>query len=198
MAGGNPKDGRQEDDFYPSPPEVARALLQVEHFPGRVWEPCGGDGAIVDVLRQAGYKDIIASDLNPRAPGVIKRDLFTVTKPVAHSIITNPPFQLANDKDAADVIEHLLSLRPAKLALMLKSSYWHARSRLSLFDKRPPVWIYPLTWRPDFRGLGRPVMEVSWVVWHAGNVDFPRYRPLMKPLPPPKETRATPDATLAI
>lgn len=198
MAGGNPKNGRVRDDWYPTPPDVTKALLQVEEFPGRIWEPCAGDGAIVNVLRECGYKDVVASDFNPRAPGILKRDLFSVTRPVSHSILTNPPFKIDATRDAADIIKHLLSLRPRKLALMLKASYWHAMTRTPLFENNRPAWIYPLNWRPDFHGLGRPVMEVAWVVWHAGNIEYPRYKVLSKPLPPPPETHMTPAKMLAI
>ena len=198
MAGGLPVDGRQKDDFYATPADVTRALLTVEDFPGRVWEPCAGDGAIRDVLLETGYEDVVCSDINPRVPGIVKRNMFDVKKPVALSIITNPPFQIDGDRDAADIIEHLLSLRPRKLALMLKSSFWHAKSRTPLFERHLPAWVYPLNWRPDFLGLGRPTMEVSWVVWHQHNTEYPRFRVLKKPLPAPAETQATPAKELAI
>ena len=37
---------RPETDFYPTPPEATRALLDVESFYDTVWEPACGDGAI--------------------------------------------------------------------------------------------------------------------------------------------------------
>ena len=198
MAGGNPTIARSKDDFYATPHEVTQALLQTETFTGRIWEPFGGDGAIVKVLKRAGYKDVVASDINPRAEGIAKRSVFDVKTPVAHCIISNPPFQLADGKDVADVIEHLLSLRPRKLALMLKSTFWHAKGRAALFERTKPAAIYPLLWRPDFLGLGRPTMEVMWCVWKWGNAEYPIYRPLLKPAPAPRETLMTPAETRAI
>ena len=51
--------------------------------------------------------------------------------------------------------------------LLLKSQYWHAKKRKPLFEKMPPEWILPLTWRPDFlfkkRGKRGPVDDVMWV-----------------------------------
>jgi len=35
--GGSPIHERQDRDFYPSPPEVTRALLAVESFTGAIW-----------------------------------------------------------------------------------------------------------------------------------------------------------------
>ena len=198
MAGGNPTIARRAGDFYPSPPEITQALLQVETFTGRIWEPCAGDGAMLKVLKRAGYTDVIASDFNPRAEGIAKRSVFDVKTPVAHNVVTNPPFQLDDGRDAADIIEHLLSLRPRKLALVLKSSFWHAKGRAGLFERTMPAAIYPLLWRPDFLGLGRPTMEVMWTVWRFGNREYPIYRPLNKPAPAPAETLMTPAQTRAI
>jgi len=177
MAGGNPADGRQERDFYPSPPEITRAIIAAETFPGPIFEPACGDGAIAKEFEAAGYK-VIASDIHPLGYGV-KRDFFTVTRSLADtniSIVTNPPFDLA-----ARFIEHGLFLRPKKLALVLKATYFHAASRRRLFEETNPAAIYPLTWRPDFLGKGRPTMDVIWVVWRRGHTGGTLYQPLKRP-----------------
>ncbi len=54
---------RQKDDFYPTPPEATKALLEVERFDSLVWEPAAGDGAIAKVLADHGY-GVVASDLH--------------------------------------------------------------------------------------------------------------------------------------
>lgn len=183
MAGGNPAEGRQEDDFYPTPPEPTIALLNVEQFDGRIHECACGDGTMAKIIAAYGY-DVIASDLVPRGYGS-QHDFLKITKKVSHNIITNPPFDLAEK-----FIRHALEVqRPRKLALLLKSTYFHAKNRIPLFEQHPPKIIYPLTWRVDFLGKGRPTMECSWFVWHRGNTDLPTYQLLAKP---------TPDETLRI
>jgi hypothetical protein len=186
MAGGNPKKGRQADDWYATPSEVTQALLEVEKFEGVIWEPCCGDGAMGRLIEAAGYK-VVASDINPRGYGV-KRDLFSVKRQVSHSTISNPPFQLGDGRDAADIIRHLMTLNQRKIALVLKSTYFHAKVRKALFDEFRPARIYPLLWRPDFLCLGRPTMEVQWVVWYQGFSGYPQYRPLSKPASLPVAT----------
>lgn len=177
MAGGNPREGRQEDDFYPTPPEPTIALLQAERFDGIVHEGACGDGTMAKIIEAFGYK-VIASDLVNRGYGV-QRDFFSITRPVAHNIITNPPFDLADD-----FIKHSMeTLRPRKLALLLKATFFHAKKRQELFERFPPRIIMPLTWRVDFLGKGRPTMECSWFVWHRGNNEYPQYRLLAKPTP---------------
>jgi hypothetical protein len=49
-------------DNYPTPACAVRALLLSEQLPPKIWEPCCGSGAIVQVLRAAGHT-VIASDL---------------------------------------------------------------------------------------------------------------------------------------
>ena len=46
---------RDPHDFFPTPPEVTRALLAVEQFVGGIWEPACGDGAMSIILEADGY-----------------------------------------------------------------------------------------------------------------------------------------------
>lgn len=174
MAGGNSSEGRVEDDFYPTPHGVTQALLKIVSFRGVIHEPCCGDGAMTRVLEDAGHK-VVASDINPRGSGVA-RDFFTITKPVGHNIVTNPPFKIA-----VRMIEHGLTLNPQVMAMVLKSTFWHARNRRDLFERTQPAMICPLLWRPDFLGLGRPTMEVMWCIWKKGHTGPPSYHLLPKP-----------------
>jgi hypothetical protein len=183
MAGGNPASGeRQEDDFYPTPAGVTEAFCQSS--PGKeltpfVWEPFCGDWAMASVLEKHGYK-VIGSDINPRDPRGRKKDFLKTplgrARPSSFSIVSNPPFNLA-----VKAVEHAIALEPWMIAFVLKSTWWHAVGRLSLFERHPPKWIMPLTWRPDFLNKGRPTMEVSWVVWQQGYTGFTRYQPLRRP-----------------
>ncbi len=90
------------------------------------------------------------------------------------AIVTNPPYKLA-----AEFIERALSFDLPFVAILLKSTFWHAKRRQGLFERRPPTHIHPLTWRPDFMNLGAPTMETMWCAWDAGLVgDLPVYQPL--------------------
>lgn len=92
-------------------------------------------------------------------------------------IITNPPFS-----KATEFIEHALDI-DKKCAFLLKSQFWHAKSRIDLFNKLPPSYVLPLTWRPDFlfgKKSGSPTMEVIWTVWSG--TSQAKYQPLRKPI----------------
>lgn len=155
---------RQEDDFYPTPPEVFEALFR--RFPHlanqRIWDPACGDGVPARVMESHGCK-VIGTDLKDRGYGTGGVDFLSVMRPRASILITNPPY----DKDLpACFIEHAMRMHVCELWLLLKSTYWHAANRQGLYRRHRPKWKLELTWRPDFLGLNRPTMECAWFGWH--------------------------------
>lgn len=153
---------RQERDWYPTPSDVTQALVNRHSLAGRrVWEPCCGDGAMSTVLRLNGAT-VHQSDIEPQVEDAATLDFFwTMEMPGGcEAIVTNPPFVRA-----ADFIWHAMKLKPKFVAVLLKSTFWHAVRRRPLFDAHPPTHVHPLTWRPDFLGLGGPTMDVIWTVW---------------------------------
>lgn len=181
MAGGNPTQGRNKDDYYPTPEECTRALLIKEkddillHTPN-VWECACGAGEMSEVIKQFGF-NVESSDLIDRGYGT-ELDFFeySIAKTTS-AIITNPPFNLA-----PQFIRHALEvIQVPYLALLLKSTFWHAKTRYPLFAQHTPSVIYPLTWRPDFMKRGAPTMDCSWVVWDRNRGEGTNYIPIRKP-----------------
>ena len=168
---------RRDLDFYPTPPEPTHALMRFLNLKGDyfVCEPACGDGAMLEVIRK--YVPYVEGfDIQPNTYGG-KQDFLTSNKEY-DAIITNPPFNLAEQ-----FIRHALTKAPI-VAMLLKSQYWHAKTRTPLFKEHPPAWVLPLNWMPDFRAgelRGSPTMEVAWSVWIKGNTDT-RYRILEKPI----------------
>ncbi len=177
IVGGNTAYKRAASDFYPTPPDVTIALMEfLELDPGtRIWEPACGEGHMVRAMEAMGYQ-VIGTDIQ-------QGNDFLIVPPVdCEWIITNPPFS-----QSEAFIEKCIGYKKP-FAFLLKSQYWHAKRRISLFDKMPPKWILPLTWRPDFlfktRGKGSPLMDVMWVVWEPGfdaNSSSTGYVPLYRP-----------------
>ena len=175
MAGGNPRDGREDRDFYPTPIDVTLALLEAETFGPRVLEPACGDGAIARILEGRGHT-VIGTDIEPLGYGE-RRDFYELEEDLEADLVTNPPFD-----QAARFIRHAReTIKPRKMALLLKSTFFHAKTRRPLFEEHTPSAVYPLTWRPDFMNKGRPVLEVAWFVWTRGSNGYPSYRPLPRP-----------------
>jgi hypothetical protein len=158
---------RQEGDWYPTPRDVTSVLFDRVFFEGGIYEPCCGDGSLALVAEEDYNYPVVGTDLHDRGYGVghgNKYDVLKLKKLLAPNVVTNPPFNIA-----AEIIDHLWSLKPKKMAMLLKSTFWHADNRRELFNRMPPSRIIALTWRPDFLNLKRPTMEVIWCVWEEGH-----------------------------
>ena len=183
MVGGS-SGGRREHDFYPTDPEATHALMAaigdgIEGWsvmtgkPIRFHEPSCGDGAISKVLESYGY-DVLSTDLVDRGYGTGGIDYLTSTE-TRPFVITNPPFNLAED-----FIKKALDDGAERVWMLLKATYFHAKSRIDLFENTPISRIYPLSWRLDFTGQGAPTMECAWYEWNKGYKGEPVYGPILK------------------
>ena len=166
MVGGD-TGNRRELDFYPTPPEVTHALMNVIGRFGVIHEPACGQMDMVAVLME--YSDkVLAGDIT------LGQDYLTLEPKGADAIITNPPFFLAEQ-----FITKALKEAPV-VAMLLKGHYWQAKKRYDFFIKNPPSLILPLTWRPDFSGKGAPTMEMAWSVWGVDVKSKTFYLPVTK------------------
>ena len=171
LANNSTSNKRRELDYYPTPPNVTHALMRfLELEKCSIWEPACGDGSMSNVLTKYGH-DVFSSDIRETGYGQGGIDFLSTIRE-CDAIITNPPFALSEA-----FILHSLS-QADTVAMVLKSQYWHAAKRKSLFDEFPPAYVLPLTWRPDFMGGergGAPTMEVHWTVWINGDTNT-KYR----------------------
>lgn len=182
MAGGSSgKHERHPSDFYVTPPEATHALMDSPYAAllfGMKWEPACGDGAISKVLIERGHK-VLSTDLVNRGYGVTGVDFLKQKNSLGDSIITNPPFDLAEA-----FIRHCAGLG-VPFAMILKGHYWHAH-RGGLFADTRPVAVLPLLWRPAMapeRGKSA-TMEFAWTIWGPKPSTEPcLYLPTEKPKP---------------
>lgn len=171
------------NDLYETPPVATRALLGVESLPHNIWEPACGPGAIVRVLREAGYR-VIASDLVDYASPdqdhagwdfLMERHL----PEGVEAIVTNPPF-----KNGEAFVAHALKLCP-KVIMLLRLAFLESErrsdildsgmlARVHVFRKRLPM-MHRNGWDgPYATGSG---MAFAWFVWdrdHAGPTELHR------------------------
>lgn len=175
----NSHDGRDEHDFYPTPPEPTQALIpHLSHFPRTIWEPACGDGGIGKPLQRAGFR-VIGTDLIDRGYGRGGCDFLTTTKREADAIVTNPPFGKLVDA----FIAHALDLDVPHIAMLVNVNLWHAARRTKLWARRVPEAVYALCWRPDFTGSDAPYFNCVWTVWGPTSAKVTRHVRLEKPVP---------------
>lgn len=163
-------------NFTPTTTPVARAIVALEQWGPRVWEPACGDGAISGQFLRAGHQ-VVETDLVPRGVGS-RLDFFAARDLLAEDIATNPPFNVA-----PAFIEHALSLRPRKVLMLLPIGFLQAVTdpqRSLIWGGRGlcRVWV---SWRriPFLRGGwdagngGGPVHKHALFVWEPGFASDP-------------------------
>lgn len=173
IIGGNPTKPRRNWDEYPTPPEVTVALIDFLRLTGSViWEPACGEGKMSEVFRSYG-NTVIETDIQ-QGVDFLSASLSDIGS--VDFIITNPPF-----RQASAFIRHAAELGKP-FAYLLKSQFWHAASRINLFNDLPPTFVLPLTWRPNFTGQGSSLMDVMWCIWLTPwEKCITTFRPLTKP-----------------
>lgn len=162
---------READDFYPTPPEVTRALIAYER--DRIssfrilWEPAAGDGAMARELVHAGGQ-VFQSDLIDRGAGAEIKDFYSFTKAPAKAIITNPPYGEINARDGKGRwLEHSFSLGCEYIALFLNWDWPAAAGLAPLLERHPISRAYVCRWKVDFTGNGAPPQRNGWFIWDA-------------------------------
>lgn len=163
---------REKDDFYPTPPSGTQALLAVEKFEGRIWEPACGDGAISKVLEAAGY-EVISTDLVDRGYGEARIDFLMERRLLAPNIVTNPPFKLAEP-----FLARCLDLGASKVALLCRLAWLEGAARREMFESTPfaRVWVFSrrlhMTRAGAATGKGG-LIAFAWFIWEQGHSAAP-------------------------
>jgi hypothetical protein len=157
--------------LYPTDPWIVEALLKVESFEGKVWEPCAGRGDISKVLISHGM-DVYSSELSAEyGYGETGIDFLTNWKHV-DSIITNPPWISEN---ARWLLFPAHAIHLARKTAMLLPMYFldHSQRRKFVLEN-PPKAIYafqPKVWTHHV---------IAWWVWERGFEGETTLRWLMK------------------
>jgi hypothetical protein len=124
----------RKHDLYETPECAVRALLEVEQIPsGAIWEPACGPGAIVRVLRAAGHEvwatDLVDYDSPDQDQTGIDFLMEHGSAPYfVGSIITNPPFKLADQ-----FVRHALLLCP-RVYMLLRLAFLESERRTAILE----------------------------------------------------------------
>ncbi len=154
---------RRPHDFYETADWQVRALLENTRVAGSIFEPCAGDGAIVDPLRRRGYR-VTTNDLDPVRQADFNAD---ATQPDLWQhispdwTITNPPFS-----HAEAILRRALDTSRVGVAFLLRLSFLEpTRSRGPLLVANPPTSLIVLP-RHSFTGDGKTdSVTCAWMVW---------------------------------
>lgn len=173
-------------DFYPTPAWGTEALLKYEQFWGPIWEPACGDGAMSEVLKAYGYT-VNSTNIINRGYGeaffdFLESDCVPAITNGFSNIVTNPPFNIANDF----VLHSIKLIERGKVCMLLRTAFLESVKRYeTIFKDNPPARVYVFSQRLSMYPAGHPVKgggttSYSWFVW---DVDKSKEKP-RTPIPP--------------
>lgn len=147
---------RVDRDYYRTPREAVAPL--VLHLPVddlQYWEPCAGDGALIDALDDMiGFACIAASDIAPMGDSIGRMDALTATEDNVAGcthIITNPPW---TRQILHPMIEHFSAMRPTWL--LFDADWMHTRQSAPFMGWcRKVVSVGRVKWIPDSKHTGK-------------------------------------------
>lgn len=175
IAGSTPVRGRVEYDYYATPPETTRAILEKVELNGSILEPACGGGHMAEVIKEY-YPDreVVCTDLIYRGYGQGGIDF------LSHdygrnfgTVITNPPF-----KYMQQFTERALEISTDKVLMFGKIQFLESKRRRVLFEETPLKYVYVFSERQHPMRNGSPfdengkklstVMCFAWFVWEHG------------------------------
>lgn len=118
---------RIERDYYPTPFEAVKPLLNYLPSQFNYIEPCAGDGRLIKHINS---NCIDAYDIKPQSTNVRIGNVFEMPKVKPDLFITNPPW---DRKILHPIIEHLSSIAPTWL---LFDADWMHTKQSSQFIKK--------------------------------------------------------------
>lgn len=157
---------RSARDFYPTDPSLTRVMIQRWGIPkgSRVLEPCAGDGAIADVLRNHGCV-VTTNDIDSRWQCDTTRDFIhpDFQWPEYDLVVTNPPFQVA-----AEVVRQALRFAPRVIMLLRLNWMEPTGNRRGLVRVMTRGLVFQRCKQTDFSGGGGDSVTVAWFEWVRG------------------------------
>ena len=190
LAGGNPENGRVENDFYATNPKAVKMLFEsfkeidLTHTES-ILEPCVGKGHICNALFGLGAYSVDTIDLVDRgfSYATIADYLTYETEKKYDLVITNPPFSLAQDF----IEKSFKHIKPNGYIIMfLKIQFLEGAKRKDFYEKYPPKYIYVFrnrmaTWNngneldPNGKRWATTMCH-AWFIWQEGFTGEPVVR----------------------
>lgn len=171
---------RDELNWYVEPERATEALLTVESFHGRVWDPACGGGNIPRVMRRHGVaafgSDVVNRGLSLDDGWLGEIDFLAHEQMLSPNIVCNPPFFRARGAEA--FIRQALEVATCKVCMFVDIRFVAGAERASgLFQDKPPdrIWIVtprvscpPGTYLAAGNKAGNGSSDWCWLVWNTG------------------------------
>jgi len=183
MSGAVPLNRRRSDraglDYFPTPPWATRALCEwlkrhkIRLSARTVWEPACGEGYMTRPLGEY-FGRVIATDIHDRRATFPDQDAVSdflldwpdPDRPAADWIVTNPPFN-----NAEDFVRLALERAAEGVAILVKQQFLEGVGRYrGLWSRYWPTWVLQFAERvPILENRVDPEASTNqsyiWVVW---------------------------------
>jgi hypothetical protein len=172
--GSIPRRDREDHDFFGTPRVGTEKLLQVEEFPGIVWEPACGDGRMSVVLSER-CCSVVSTDVVDRGFPMARKMDFLTDRPdfPFDCIVTNPPYT-----HTLAFCQRALSFEPQKVAMLARLTWLEGKSRKRFFETSGLTRVHVFSERINMpresvrheypTGKGGMV-AYAWYVWVRGH-----------------------------
>lgn len=166
---------RQIDDFYATPEQTTRKLLDKIELKGSILECACGQGHISKVLKEYYPENkIISTDIVDRGYADEIKDFLKDEFDNVDTVITNPPF-----KYAKEFVEKGLEVANDKVIMLLKIQFLESKSRKEFLENSPLKYIYVFSERQSTMKDGMPLNPLTgkkwssafllaWFIWEKG------------------------------
>ena len=162
---------RIENDFYPTPHSIVKLLANYTDWTAPfVWEPCAGDGRLVEALQARLFK-VIATDISQG------QEFFDFKEAPCPHLMTNPPF-----KKIRPFIDHAFDIGVERMLLVCPERLWACKKGWEQFNRHRPARFVNLNWREDYLGKGgSPDRALAISIWESPNASRCQYEVWSKP-----------------
>ncbi len=175
----NHKD-RQKHDFYATPPEEVKNILQHEKLNDVILENSCGMGHIAETVKEIYPNNkVIATDKYNYGYGETGLDFLSEDYPYIDNInciVMNPPFKLIEE-----FVTKSLKIAQNKVLLFARMQFAETQGRYkNIFKDNPPNKIYMYIDRVacaidgDFSKAQSSSMAFAWFVWDKNDVNYGR------------------------
>lgn len=170
-ASNHTEEDREENDYYATDPKALEALLKVETFSHKIWEPAVGGGHLANVLKDNNYL-VKCSDIVDRGYDNTKIiDFLYFNGNWNFDIITNPPYS----KAIPFLYKGMSILKDnCRFAMLLKVQFLEGGKRGVLFERYKPEKIYIFCDRVECAKngnfLGGSAVAYAWYIWKKGYI----------------------------
>ena len=170
------RENESEYDFYETPVWATRLAIEAMLQDGiinkgeNIYEPCSGAGAIVDVLEEYGFQNIMVSDIQTGdfVRGEKGVDVYNISDNVCDIVFTNPPY---NRMTKGNMLSEFQRISKKKVILLLNIFFLSSKERKEMLENSHLRHVYIHSDRVTMYPYGEEKPKnggtkmFAWFVW---------------------------------